>query len=300
MRCRFRLLAFTIFVIGSFAAGRGLSAAPDEPVSLGTASGTVSIDGKTIELKHAYAMNQPTSFDEKKTDTAILLTDKPVPDSQLAAARSLERVGRDEIHNSVLLEIDENGRATREVIHHEALGGTTLQISGMTQSTLQIASRTGERIDATARTDGPQDFLKHKYEIRVHFAAAIRAARRDPAPPDEKTGRRLPEDGGEPGKAYFAFQELVRRRDIDAIKKLKPAGMPDIPDEELKAGLEIMAAMMPEEITIDEGFVDGDAAVLYVSATQDGHKQYGTARLTRQNGVWLPNGEKWSDRPRER
>lgn len=51
---------------------------PGDSPAPGTASGTFSIDGKSIQVRYAYAMAQPNSFEEKKTDTAILVTDRPV------------------------------------------------------------------------------------------------------------------------------------------------------------------------------------------------------------------------------
>ena len=78
---------------------------------------------------------------------------------------------------------------------------------------------------------------------------------------------------------------------------MKPADMPDMPDEDLRKGLEIMAAMTPPKITIDDGYVAGDAAVLYVSGVLENEKQYGTVRLSRVGGAWRPAGESWSNKP---
>jgi hypothetical protein len=269
--------------------------------SAGTASGTFSVDGKSVQLKYAYAMTQPNTFDEKKTDTAILLTDKPVPDADLAAAKELGRAvmggaGR----NAVLFEIDESGRAMREVVRHESLGEASLQMSGMTHADVKLSSRTGGRVEGTAETKEPEDFVKHKYAIHAKFSAPVRAARRDPPAPDAKTGKKLPKGGGEPGKAYLSFEDMIRRKDVAGLRKLKPAGVADMTDEDLKAGLELMAAMTPEKIAVDDGYIDGDQAVLYVSGMHEGKKQYATVRMQRSDGVWRPADQKWSDKPPEK
>ena len=76
--------------------------------------------------------------------------------------------------------------------------------------------------------------------------------------------------------------------------------MPDISDEDLRKGLEIMAAMTPAKITIDDGYIAGDSAVLYVSGLLEGEKQYGTVKMSRSGGAWRPAGESWSNKPLSR
>ena len=73
-----------------------------------------------MSLHHAYAMTQPSDFDEKKTDTAILLTEDPLPPRALEGLKDLESAAQG---NSLLLKLDESGNAIREVVHHSALGG---------------------------------------------------------------------------------------------------------------------------------------------------------------------------------
>lgn len=294
--CRL-LAAVSVLFAATLLGPASAPGSPPEPASPGGASGSFSVDGKSIELHHAYAMAQANPFDEKKTDTAILLTDTPLSEEAFAGVKDLEAAGRLEPHNSVLFVLDESGQAVREVVHHDALGDMSLQMSGMTHATVTISSRAGGRIEGSAQTKGPEDFLRHKYEIKAQFQAPIRQAHRDAPPPDAKTGKKLPPGGGEPGKAYLALQEAIRKQDLAAIRKAKPADMPDMSDDDLRKGLEIMAAMTPPKITIDDGFVAGDAAVLYVSGVLEGEKQYGTVKLARVGGAWRPAGESWSNKP---
>ena len=264
----------------------------------GTASGSYSIDGKKVELHHAYAMSQPNTFDEKKNDVAILLTEKPLPEGSLASLKELGDAQRGQPRNSVLLTIDDSGRGIREVINHLSLGDASLQMSGMTHSDIAVAAHTPERISGTAKTKAPEDFLKHKYALDARFDAPIVQAKRDDPLPDAKTGKKLPRGGGEPGKAYLAFEAAVQRKDIAAVRKLKPADMPDMPDEELKQGLEIMAAMSPTKVTVDDGYIAGDTAALYVSGLEEGQKRYATVRMVKgPDGIWRAVQQKWSDKP---
>ncbi len=45
----------------------------------GTASGTLTINGKTAKLTHAYAARRPDPFDKSKQATYIILADQEVP-----------------------------------------------------------------------------------------------------------------------------------------------------------------------------------------------------------------------------
>jgi hypothetical protein len=287
----------SIFVVPAMVLLGPVGAAGLPSPSPGTASGSLSIDGKSVELHYAYAMSQANRFDETKTDTAILLTDRPLPESGLSGLKDLEGAGSGELRNSVLFVIEEDGKAKREVIHHDSLKGTNLQMSGMTQADVKITARTADRIEGSAQTKKPEDFFEHKYQINVQFQAAIRAGRRDPPLPNATNGKKLPPDGGEPGKAYFAFKEAIRKKDVAAVRKAKPPDMPDLPDAELRQAMDAMAMMTPENLKIDSGYVAGDAAVLYVSGTLNGQRQYGTARLSKSGGAWRYAGEKWSDKP---
>ena len=273
---------------------RALAAPPDAPKP-GEASGSFSVDGRAVTLRYAYAMTQPDVFDEKKTNTAILLTEKPLPESALGSVKDLESAGRDQT-NWILVRLDEKGSAIREVVHHASLGDASLQMSGMTHSDVK-ANAGKDRVEGAVRTEGEEDFLHHKYRTDVRFNASIRQAAHETPLPDARTGKRLPPGGGEPGKAFFAFDEAVRKKDLAAIRRLKPAEMPDMSDKDLSAALEMMAAMSPAKITIDEGYANGDLAVLYVSGTQDGRKQYGTVRMNKVGANWLATDQKWSDKP---
>jgi hypothetical protein len=287
------LRAFFVLFAGWVLAGTARAA---DPIAEGAASGGFALDGKIIALHYAYAMRQQSDFDEKKTDTAILLTEVPVSDKTLEGLKDLEAAARGK-DNSLLLKLDDGGHAIREVVHHSVLGETSLQMSGMTHSEVRIASQSKDSISGSAATTGEEKFLEYRYKSDVTFHARIRDAVREPPVPDAKTGRKLPPGGGEPGKAWMALHDAILKRDLATVKKLAGTGsMPELSDEDLKKGLELMVLMSPEKAVFEDGYVAGDDAVLYLTGTQEGEKQYGTVRMTRAGGTWRPAGEKWSNK----
>ncbi|MGH9443767.1 MAG: hypothetical protein ACRD16_16000, partial [Thermoanaerobaculia bacterium] len=153
-------------------------------------------------------------------------------------------------------------------------------------------------LSGSISTAKEEEFLDHRYRSDVRFHAAIREAFREPPVPDAVTGKKLPAGGGEPGKAWKTLHEAIARKDLAAIRKLSPpGGMPDMSDEDLRKGLELLAVMSPEKIVIEDGYVRGDDAVLYMAGVQGGEKQYGTVRLSKIGGIWRPAGEKWKNSP---
>ena len=205
--------AAVLTVLLAAAIGQAVAAGgPPETSAAGRVSGSFEVDGKAVELHYAYAMAQANPFDEKKTDTAILLTDEPLQEAAFAGVKDLERALLLERHNSVLFVLDESGQATREVVYHDELGDMSLQMSGKTHAAVTITSRAGGRIQGSAQTRAPEEFLKHTYHIRAEFQAPIRQAIRDAPPPDAKTGKKLPQGGEIPARRISPCRTPYERR----------------------------------------------------------------------------------------
>jgi hypothetical protein len=170
-------------------------------------------------------------------------------------------------------------------------------MSGFTQAKFVSKKMTKDGVEGSFVTVKAEDFLDHKYEIKVDFSAPVLQAKR-PAPlPDAKTGEALPQDGGEPGEAYRAYLKAIRDKDIAALRKMAPAPEPEMSDSELRQGVELMAALSPSDLKITRGYVKGDRAVLYLEGTFEGEKQFGTVELVKKGPDWMLEKEHWSNTP---
>lgn len=267
----------------------------------GTASGSMSVDGTGMKLNYAYAMAQPNSFDKEKTDIAILISEKPVPDERFKDVEDLRDVAVRQ-HGWLYFEINDEQKPITEVADHPSLEGTQLQMSGMTRSDFLQKEFTKERIAGSLKTKNADEILGHTYEVDITFSAPILQAKIPEPLPDEKTGKALPPDGGDPGKTYLNFVRAVQKKDLKTVKKFAPSpeeGI-DYNDEELKDMIEFMAELTPKDLKITKGFVKGDRAVLYVTGTLEGEKQYGTVEMIKKEGSWRVKEESWSDTPPEK
>jgi hypothetical protein len=272
------------------------SAAEARPMA-GKASGTLTIDGESISLKYSYVMAQPNVFDKKKTDIAVLLTENPLAGDAVKDVEDL-RDATYKTHGWAFFKIDDKGKPIHEVIDHPAAGGDILLMSGFTHAEFTSKKIGKDRVEGSFTTSKSEDFMSHKYEIRVDFSAPLLQAKRPEPLPNSKTGKALPGDGGEPGKAYRAYRKAILEKDIAALRETAPASqVQNATDEELKEAIEFMSDISPAAPKITSGFVKGDRAVLYLEGTLEGEKQYGTVEFAREKKAWYIVKENWSNTP---
>ena len=266
------------------------------PAESGSASGTVTIDGSQLRLKHAYGMAQPNTFDNKKTDIAVLITEQPLPADAFSELEDLMDATQKQ-HNWVFFKINAEGKPIYEVLDHPKLGKNRLMMSGFTHAAFIAKTLGKDRVEGTFETGKAVDFMGYQYEIRVVFQTPLIQAKLPEPLPDEKTGSSLPAGGGKPGKAYLAYVKAIRSGDIKSFRRLFSPDKADLTDDELKEGLEMLRQMTPEDLTITKGFTAGNHAVLYITGTVEKEKEYGTIEMKKTGGGWQIVRESWSNTP---
>ena len=265
----------------------------------GTASGTLTIDGKGIPLKYAYAMSQPNTFDAAKDDIAVLLTEKSLPDGALNGIGDLRDATRNH-HGYAYFKINNAGKPIYELIDHPATKEgkySQIQMSGFTHAGF-VPRRTGkDRVEGSFATSKPEDFMTYKYEIKVEFSAPLLKAKLPEPLPSAKDGQKLPAGGGTPGKAYQAHRKAIRDKDIAALRRMAPdSETKDMSDSDLEKAIDFMNTISPATPKITRGYVKGDKAVLYVEGVLKGEKQYGTVELAAKGKTWFIVHESWSNK----
>jgi len=266
----------------------------------GTASGTLKIDGVPLNLKYAYALAQPNTFDETKTDIAVLLSEKPLSSDALDGMERLLPAAMKELHGWVHIILNDKGEPTDEMVDHPELNGERLISTGGPGATkAKFISKVfgDDLVEGSFQTEKEVKFVNRIYELNVSFKAKVVKAEK-PAPlPDEKTGKKLPTGGGEPGEAYRAFIKAVLSKNIAGVRKWHQ-GTDKEPDSEIEKGIEFLTMMMPENLKVSGGFATKDRAVLYLRGTMEKEMQYGTVEMTKnKKGVWQTGSEKWSNTP---
>ena len=280
-------------------------AAKAKPTGLpaGTAKGTLTVNGKTANLKYAYAALEANPFDEKKDDIVIVLSDQSIPDDVLGKKVLSSAPNAAHLKNYLKLAFREDKAGAmgafmgpwvvgNRMLIHEVLGDKGLQSSPDFDSQVAPVVVGKDRVEATISTKGVTESMNEKVQYNVAFNAAVRPRPADPTV-DAKSGKPLPAGGGEPGKAYLALNKAMLAGDIATLKKLAPPGeMP--PEDQLKQMLPMMKEMAAKNVRIVSGFVNGTNATLNVTGDSMGEKgKKGTIQMAQAGGVWRLVKESW-------
>ncbi len=136
----------------------------------GTAAGTLTVDGKVYELRHAYAFTQPGFFDPKKKDVVLHLVDVPVPAAILAdrfGPRDLIKAGK--LHG-LTVTIDANGRVISGGFH---LAGLEFASSTGWQQLETLAFDTST-VEGRLYTREPHEIMDHELVLDARFNVALK------------------------------------------------------------------------------------------------------------------------------
>lgn len=295
--------------------------APGAPVP-GAARGSLTVKGQAVTLTHAYAALEPNTFDETKDDIVVVLTDRPIPPDTLAAHSlgglngAAPAAGIENYLRFEFAEADEHEKTSsrailgawiigHRTIGHAALEGRNLQVSPDPVAKMASPAIARDRIAGRVYSDGPQTFPHdHEYAFDVTFDVVV-AARRDPAPPatepvpppaiDAARATTLPDGGGEPGRAYLAYNQAIRDADFAALERLDFT-LSKVADREktlIRDMLPKLAPLAPTGVRVLAGRSDGSTAVLELRSTGDGTTKEGGAELALVGGRWMVLRDWW-------
>ncbi|MEO8036546.1 MAG: hypothetical protein ABI837_19065 [Acidobacteriota bacterium] len=264
----------------------------------GTAKGTLKVDGKTVTLTHVAARRAPNVFHEEKMDTILYITDQELPADGLAHEEKIDSAASAGTIHGLRLKIDEDESPAHLMF---LLPDNNMQISGSGIFNFDATDFSDKHVTGRFYTTSEQDFMdKHKFSYDVTFATPVVTI----IPPKEFTvdasnGTKLPANGGEPGKAYTAFDKAARSGNLNEMKKLasKTNPMPEMKPEEAKQMVELMKLMRPSKIKILSGYASADHATLTVEGDDpmDKSKAHGTVELAKEDGTWKLLKEQWKN-----
>jgi hypothetical protein len=257
----------------------------------GTAKGTMTVNGKKVEVKYAYATRVKSSFDKGKMDVLVLVSDKELPDA--AIYDEFERMSvMDKLKPSGLsFQAGDDKRITSSQIYSPFFKKMS-SFSSVGEQSLETSAWGGEHVAGRVWLPKPAEFFDEHYQYDITFDAVIGK----PAPPKPLAGTPLPPGGGDPGKAYAAYTKALMAGDVAGMKAHGSKELIKQLDStpELPKMLGIIREMQPKAIKITGGAVDGDTATLLaVAAAEKGSHTAGTITLVREGGKWKLQQESW-------
>ncbi len=264
-------------------------ALPAPAATPGTASGTVTGDGVTATMKYAWAKREANPFDPKKTETVVLITDKPVDLAVWARNVRFQKFLWDEKVKLLILTINDERVANRVVVRLEKNEQHLSASSGVV--TLETYELTGDSVEGSISKKAA-DFPSTEWTVSVRFKAPIVV----PVDPlaftiDARNGKPLPKGGGEPGKTWAEYHAAIENQDLAAIGKLLATHNNVFPgsvtDPDAKKTLERVTEATPKG-TVVGGFATADRATLLIKAVNPYTRKRETKplNLVKEGGVW--------------
>jgi hypothetical protein len=256
------------------------------PTGDGTASGSMTVAGKTTPLKYAYARAQKGFFDKTKEDVRVILSDVPIPEEALKdefARHHLAEAGK--LH-AVEVVLDADRQPIGGGLLHEAWmkTGGYVSVSGMHVFTPKTFD--GKVAEGTLATRKPDEFMNKTFEYKASFSVSVW---RKPAP----TASGAAAASSAPGKAAIAFMKAARSSDKAALKKsMNAEAGKQLDGPNGKEMLEMLKMMTPDPAPAKIESVDmkgGMAEVTVVEGGKDGNVT-STLHFVLDGGQWKVAG----------
>lgn len=256
----------------------------------GTASGTLTVNGKPVALAHAAAATHKNPFDAKKTDVVLLLTNVAVDPAVMADDFGRMKLSGKGNFSGVEVEIDPDGQVISGMLYSPEFKkfNGSISATGMHQFEGKV---TASSIEGKLFIPKEDDFAGYTYKYDATFNAPLAA----PAAKAAMKGAALPADGGAPGKAYRDYLAALKAGDLAKLAKsvdAEHAAQMKSPD--FKEMLKMIQAMEPTNIRITGGSSDGSKATLDVTGKDGEQTSTGTVELVLEGGAWKLARESWS------
>ncbi len=286
MRSRVR-----VFLAG-FVLAAGVAALSPRAAAEGKAEGKLTVNGKTTDVKYAYASAGPGFFDKTKEDVTVIVSDVPL--DAKALEDEFERMKMADAGKLHAFEITFGADATPISTSFRHNGFTKASPSGLSsEDVFEKKTFDGKTVEGHYKSAKAHEFFGNTYSFDVAFKADI-TRKAKPVPPsaaETAAARKSPQ-----AKVYADFLKAVQKEDLGAMKKLmtKEQGKNlDSPDAKKMVGLiKMMSATDVEVLKVSE---KGDTAELTVSGKQDGNVQNGVVHMVKEGGAWKVQREEWKN-----
>jgi hypothetical protein len=251
----------------------------------GTASGTLTLNQDTFELKYAAAMRVPDFFDKTKKATRVVLTDKPIPGELVEEEAEVWDLKSQGIHGLEITVGDDKNMLNLFVISSTLEG--SLSVSKSIDPKV-FSVFTDKRIEG-AITQTEDSLGSNKFSYSFKFGTDLTPPAAQPTAADATAAQAMNST-----KAYLALVQAIRTGNKQALMDLSPPdrrAMIDTPD--FPKMLELVQLMTPQNIKVLKATESGDRATLIVRGIQEAKPQRGKVTLTRMNGKWIVTQESW-------
>ena len=194
------------------------------------ATGTLTVDGKSVPLRYVYAIRGPAFHDQKKEEIRIILSDVPATMDELISDSAIMHRGRTGKVSGVVVRLDMEANADTGELYHSALGNLHMALYG--EHEFKPTAFDDQRVAGTLFMPEPRESWGYTYHYSATFdvaiqrqsdlktqiaaAAAAEAAKR--VPPTAEEAAAAAASG--PGQVASAYLKALLANDLAAMKKL--------------------------------------------------------------------------------
>jgi hypothetical protein len=258
-------------------------------VALGDVKGSITANGKTTSLKYGYAMPKEDPFDKKKKATFVVIADQEVPAKALADEFEFMRwYDKANLHGFAVL-INDEKRVVSGNIYDPGLKHNGFSSVGSQK--VELTAMTPSHIAGKVYLPKEEEFFGDKYQYTGTFDLPISAVS---VPKVALKGTPLPPGGGDPAKAYLAFDKAVAKGDMAAVKDGVTAEQrKSMDDPDFKKMFGLMQALRAKNVKITGGTIDGNTATLLATGKDESGATSGTITMIKEGGAWRVQQEEW-------
>jgi len=249
-------------------------------------SGSMTANGKSVQLPYAYAWAEEKGFyDEADPTWTLLFSENPVAARdlkspfyegawlRLGVTRTAEFGDKPELQvysQSIKFSADAHGN-----------------VSGGNYPAIELTSTGPERFAGRVYHAEKQKIFDDTFQYDFQFDLPLTDL-------NAPIGEPLPAGGGAPGKAYLKWVAAIQAVDLAGLKELVPAEMAEtLSGDDAREQIAAMRELTPTDVTVLSGSSDGETAVLQIEGTVAGERTKGEITLTRMGEFWVPTGSSW-------
>jgi Domain of unknown function (DUF4878) len=270
----------------------GVAAMASRAAAEGKAEGKLTVNGKSTDVKYAYASAGPGFFDKTKEDVTVIVSDVPLEGKALED--EFERIHMADAGKLHAFEITFGADAKPISTSFRHNGFTKASPSGLSsEDVFEKKTFDGKIVEGHYKSAKPHEFFGNTYAFDVSFKADI-TRKAKPVPPtaaETAAAVKSPQ-----AKVYADFLKAVQKEDLGAMRKLMTKDQAknlDSPDAKKMVGL--IKMMSATDIKVLKIVEKGDTADLTVSGKQDGKAQSGVVHMVKESGAWKVQQEEWKN-----
>src|ERR1039457_988219 len=240
-----------VFLAGFIFAASVAALAPRAAAAEGKAEGKLTVNGKSTDVKYAYASAGPGFFDKTKEDVTVIVSDVPL--DAKALEDQFERIHMADAGKLHAFEItiDAEGKPISTAFRHNGFKGPSP--SGLSpEDVFTKKTFDGKTVDGRYKSAKQKEFFGNTYAFDVTFRAEI-TRKAKPVPPTVTAAETAAAQKSPQAKVYGDYLRAVQKEDLGALRKLfTKEKAKNLDDPDAKQMVKMVKMMSATEIRSEE------------------------------------------------